>query len=311
MQVPQPFDLDLVVRSHGWYDLAPWSWDQERRILARPLVISRGRTLRVEAAERGGPGGGLALRVTAEGRVTAADAAEARAQLGAALALAEDLAPFWRRIRELEPERERLGLPDLRWAAARGAGRMLRSPTVFEDVVKMLCTTNCSWGLTRVAVRNLVERLGAPAPLGGRAFPGAEALAARPERFFRDAIRVGYRAPFLRAIAREVAAGRLDVEAWRDPAIPEEELQRRIRALPGFGPYATEGLLRLLGRHRHLSLDSWVRPALRARRGLKRVPSDRTIARWFAPYGEWAGMALWLEVTAAWHGPEPAWPRRA
>src|SRR5512144_2856986 len=103
MQVPEPFDLDLVVRSHGWYDLAPWSWDAGRRILARPLVISGGAVVRVEAAERGGPGGGLAVRVSAGGRVTAAMAGEARAQLGAALSLGEDLAPFWRRIEELEP----------------------------------------------------------------------------------------------------------------------------------------------------------------------------------------------------------------
>jgi len=311
MQVPEPFDLDLVVRSHGWYDLAPWSWDPERRILARPLVISDGRAIRIEAAERAGPGGGLAIRLAASGRVNAAMAAEARAQLRAALSLDEDLAPFWQRIVELEPERARLGLPDLRWAAARGAGRLLRSPTVFEDLVKMLCTTNCSWALTRAATRNLVERLGAPAPLGGRAFPAPAALAERPERFFRETIRIGYRAPYLRAIARQVALGRLDVEAWRDPALPEEELQRRIRALPGFGPYATEGLLRLLGRHRHLSLDSWVRPALRDLRSLRRVPSDRTIARWYAPYGPFAGLAMWLEVTAAWHHDPPAWPPAA
>jgi N-glycosylase/DNA lyase len=66
--------------------------------------------------------------------------------------------------------------------------------------------------------------------------------------------------------------------------------------------------LRLLSRHRHLSLDSWVRPRLQALRGLRRIPSDRTIARWYAPYGPWAGLALWLEATADWHGPRPAWP---
>jgi N-glycosylase/DNA lyase len=185
---------------------------------------------------------------------------------------------------------------------------MLRSPGVFEDVVKMLCTTNCSWGLTRTMVRNLVDRAGAEAPDGTRAFPTPEALAARPERFFRDVVRAGYRAPWLRRIAREVASGRLDVETWRDPSVPTEELLARIRALPGFGPYASEGLLRLLGRHGHLALDSWVRPKLRKLRGLRRPPSDRTIARWYAPYGAWAGLALWLEVTADWFGEVPSWP---
>lgn len=308
MRVPSPFDLERVVRSHGWYDLAPWKWDAERRVLARPLLLGDGEVVRAEVAERAEAGGGLALRVAAGGRLGARAAEEVRRQLRTALSLDEDLEPFWRRIGELMPERAARGLPDLGWAAARGAGRMLRSPTVFEDLVKMLCTTNCSWNLTRAMVGRLVERAGAPGPLGTRAFPTAEALAARPVRFFRETVRAGYRAPWIRQIARDVAAGRLDVESWRDGSLPEEELRERILALPGFGPYAAEGLLRLLGRHRHLSLDSWVRPKLRELRGLRRPPSDRTIAGWYAPFGEWAGLAMWLEVTSDWFGEAPTWP---
>src|SRR5213075_497888 len=55
--------------------------------------------------------------------------------------------------------------PALEWAIA-GAGRMLRSPTVFEDVVKTICTTNCSWSLTTKMVNALVTELGEPA-VGG------------------------------------------------------------------------------------------------------------------------------------------------
>ncbi|HEY6064545.1 MAG TPA: hypothetical protein VIY96_00220, partial [Thermoanaerobaculia bacterium] len=35
--------------------------------------------------------------------------------------------------------------PVLAGALARRCGRMLRAPTLFEDAVKMLFTTNCSW----------------------------------------------------------------------------------------------------------------------------------------------------------------------
>ena len=51
--------------------------------------------------------------------------------------------------------------PELEWVAA-GAGRMLRSPTVFEDLVKTICTTNCAWSGTVRMVSALVEHLGAP-----------------------------------------------------------------------------------------------------------------------------------------------------
>ena len=52
MQVPEPFDLDLVVRSHGWYDLPPWSWDPDRRVLARPLLLPGGEVVRAEVRLR-------------------------------------------------------------------------------------------------------------------------------------------------------------------------------------------------------------------------------------------------------------------
>jgi len=303
MRVPAPFDLDLVVRSHGWYDLPPWQWDRDRKVLARPLTLSTGRAVSVQVTTRGRDG--LAVRVSSQGRNSAAEAAEVRAQLRTCLALDEDLEPFRRRTEELAHRPEAGALKE---ALARGAGRLLRSPTVFEDAVKTLCTTNCSWALTRSMVGRLVEELGRPAPGGGRTFPSAADMAARPERFFRDRIRAGYRAPFLRDLARRAASGQPDLEEWRESSTPTPVLAERIRSLSGFGPYAAEHLLRLLGRHDFLALDSWSRKKLARIRGRKRQPSDRTLERWFAPWGEWAGLAMWLEVTADWHEDEPSWP---
>ena len=309
MRTPEPFDLVLTVESHGWHDLAPWRWDRERRVLGRPVRLANGRAVYVEVAQAPR---GLAFRAVAGGRLSAGEAREARQALATCLALDEDLAPFRARVEALEAIRASgrgKDLPDLRWALARGAGRLLRSPTVFEDAVKTLCTTNCTWAVTRGLVSRLCERLGEPAPLDSRTFPTAAAMATRDERFYRDEIRAGYRAPFLVALARGVAGGSVDLEALR-LAAPDQagDAAERIRALAGFGPYATEHLLRLLGRHGHLALDSWNRAKLARLRGKRRPPSDRTLRRWYARYGEWAGLAMWLEVTADWHGDAPTWP---
>lgn len=308
MRVPDPFDLDLTVRSHGWYDLAPWQYDAERRVLARPLRLSTGRVVRGEVAE--GPGG-LLVRVLATGRPGVAEAAEARAQLRECLALDDDLSGFREAARTAEARRAAgagRDLPDLRWALARGAGRLLRSPTVWEDAVKTLCTTNCSWALTRAMVARLCQEAGEAGPGGERAFPTPEALAARPERFFRETVRAGYRAPFLRGLARAVASGRLDLEGWRRSPLPGPALRQALLDLDGFGPYAAEHLARLLGRHDFLALDSWTRERLRTLRRMRRPPAGRTVRRWYAPYGPWAGLAMWLEVTADWFGDAPSWP---
>ena len=308
MRVPAPFDLDLTVRSHGWYDLAPWSYDEARRVLSRPLRLAGGRVVKVEVAE--GPGG-LLFRALAAGRPSAAEAEEARRQVRTCLALDDDLAPFHALAAGLEARRaggEAREVPDLRWALARGAGRLLRSPTVWEDAVKTLCTTNCSWSLTRLMVARLCETLGEPGPDGARAFPTAAAVAARPERFLRETVRAGYRAPFLRRLAKGVASGRLDLEGLRRADLPTPALLELLQGLDGFGPYASEHLARLLGRHDFLALDAWTRERLRTLRGMKRQPADRTARRWFAPYGRYAGLAMWLEVTADWFGETPAWP---
>ncbi len=310
MRTPEPFDLALTVESHGWYDLAPWRWDRERRVLGRPIRLANGRAVYAEVAQ--GPRG-LAFRAVAGGRLSSAEAREAREALATCLALDEDLAPFRARVEALEAIRASgrgKDLPDLSWALARGAGRLLRSPPVFEDAVKTLCTTNCTWAVTRGLVTRLCERLGEPAPLDSVTFPTAPAMASRDERFYREEIRAGYRAPFLVALARGVADGSVDLEILRRAGADRaEDTAARIRALAGFGPYATEHLLRLLGRHGHLALDSWNRSKLARLRGKRRPPSDRTLRRWYARYGEWAGLAMWLEVTADWHGgAEPTWP---
>src|SRR5437870_6801631 len=104
--------------------------------------------------------------------------------------------------------------PDFAWVAHEGAGRLLRSPTVFEDLVKMICTTNCSWALTKKMVSGLVNELGRESGDGRKSFPTAATMAEQRVKFFTDKVRAGYRAPYLKELAQRVASGALDVESW-------------------------------------------------------------------------------------------------
>src|SRR5438093_998748 len=123
------------------------------------------------------------------------------------------------------------------------------------------------------------------------------------ERFYKDVVRSGYRGPYFRAIATEVAEGRLDLEELLDPELPDHEVVERLLALPGVGPYATAQMLMLLGRYSRLILDSWSRPKYAKLRGRK--ASDKTIERRFRRYKRYAGLAFWLYVTRDWVA-EPA-----
>jgi N-glycosylase/DNA lyase len=187
--------------------------------------------------------------------------------------------------------------PELAWAAA-GAGRMMRSPTVFEDVVKTICTTNCAWSATVRMTTALVDHLGAPAPDGRRAFPSPAAMAEADEDFYRDVVRAGYRGGYLRSLAATVADGILDLELLNDPSLGDEEVAERLMALPGCGPYATAHMMMLLGRYSRLILDSWTRPTYARLNGRK--AADKTIERRFRRYRDYAGLAFWLYLTRDW-----------
>jgi len=190
---------------------------------------------------------------------------------------------------------------------------MLRSPTVFEDVVKTVCTTNCAWSATVRMVDALVIHLGDPA-LGGsgpltNAFPTPAAMAGASESFYRDVVRAGYRSAYLLGLSRSVAEGELDLEALATSTpstLPDAELEAALQALPGVGPYAAAHIMMTLGRHSRLILDSWTRPTYTRLVGRKRPVPDRLIERRFHPYGEYAGLAFWLYVTRDWVDDEPA-----
>ncbi len=190
--------------------------------------------------------------------------------------------------------------PTLAWAAA-GAGRMIRSPTVFEDVVKTICTTNCAWSATVRMVGAIVSTLGVPATgePQRRSFPTPAGMAQAGEGFYRDVARAGYRGAYLRSLAADVAEGRLDLEALGDPALPDAEVAERLLAIAGVGPYAMAHMMMLLGRYRRLILDSWTRPTYRRLSGRARI-TDKGIERAFRRYREFAGLAFWLTLTEGW-----------
>lgn len=198
--------------------------------------------------------------------------------------LDEDLTPFYVAIAEDS---------QLAWAA-RGAGRMMASPTVFEDVVKTICTTNCAWSGTVRMIRALVDHL------GGGAFPSARDMAAAPESLYRDVARAGYRGAYLQQLARDVVRGATDLEGLRPSlGLSDEEVEARLLALPGVGPYACAHIMMLLGRYRRIIFDSWTRPKYLQVSGRKRA-ADATIERAFRRYGAFAGLAFWLTITRDW-----------
>jgi 3-methyladenine DNA glycosylase/8-oxoguanine DNA glycosylase len=286
----EPVDLKRTLASHGVADLLPNRLDEQAWTLETTLALDgRARTVRVLD---GRPG---------RARVEVLDGRGGKRLLGIVrhmLRLDEDLSRFYALIAQDA---------ELAWVT-QGAGRMLRSPTVFEDVVKTVCTTNCAWSGTVRMVTALVEQLGIEGR-HGRTFPSPEAMAEAPAEFYTDVARAGYRGPYLLAIARGVADGTLDLEELDGRSdLPDDEVAERLLALPGVGPYAAAHVMMLLGRYGRLILDSWTRPTY-ARLARRKTVKDTTIERRFRRYKDFAGLAFWLYLTRDWVPEETVTPR--
>ena len=239
-----------TIMSHGVADLPPNRIDEEARTLETTVALPRGRPQTVIIRE--GRGGQASLSGPA-GKPSAAVLDAVRH----ILRIDEDLSEFYALA---------AADPDLAWVTA-GAGRLLRSQTVYEDVVKTICTTNTAWGGT-------VRMVNA---------------------------RTGYRGPYLRSLAESVAGGEIDLEelASADPDdLPDDEVAARLLALPGVGPYAAAHIMMLIGRYSRLVLDSWTRPKYASLNGRK--AKDTAIERRFRRYGRYSGLAFWLFLTRDW-----------
>jgi 3-methyladenine DNA glycosylase/8-oxoguanine DNA glycosylase len=286
----EPVDLWRTLVSHGVAALPPSELDEEARVLTVtvPLPGAKPRTVRICEGRTG------KARIDVLGPTPGARTGNALRQVVMRmLNLDEDLAPLYA-VAAADDE--------LSWIVG-GAGRMFRSPTVFEDVVKTICTTNTTWSATERMVGALVAELGEESAGGfGRAFPTAAAMASAPAAFYRDVVRAGYRGAYLSTLAGAVAGGALDLEELRASGpddLSDQEVEARLLALPGVGPYAAAHMMMLLGRHSRLILDSWTRPKY-ARLNGGRKAADRQIERRFKRYGPYAGLAFWLYLTRDW-----------
>ena len=286
LETHEQFNFKTAVYSHGWSELLPFQIDDVNWRLS--YVFTARKPISAVISETNG---NIEIDVAADD-LDQRTKEKIQRDTRHILRLDEDLNEFYR----LTKKEKRLA-----WIAKLSAGRLLRSPAVFEDLVKTLCTTNCSWGLTKNMTRNLVEKLGAESVDGSRAFPTAEAMAEMPEDFYRSEIRAGYRSPYFVELAEKVASGKLDPETWLHSDLPTKELKKEMKSVKGVGDYAAENLLKLVGRYDGLALDSWLRAQFYKKHFSGQVCNDREIELFYEKFGSWRGLAIWCDMTEKWH----------
>jgi 3-methyladenine DNA glycosylase/8-oxoguanine DNA glycosylase len=285
-----PFHFDASAYSHGWVVLAPTSWDAERRAVGRVERLDSGRVVALEIT--GGVDEAAPLihvDATHDALLSAAEGDEIRRKVAHMFRLDEDFTEFYALC----------AARGERWASADvGLGRLLRSPTLFEDVIKTIATTNTQWGGTKRMIAALVGALGEPLPgdLARRAFPTPEAVAAAPPETFTAVARFGYRGPYVQELARRVVSGELDLEGLLHSDLATADLKRQLLGIKGVGPYAAATLLMLIGRYDEIGYDTVFRDFVSARYFAGERPPPKEMLAVYDDWGQWRYLAYWLDL---------------
>lgn len=296
LEVRPPFSLKATVLSHGWHECSPMSWSQGGRCFQ---VIERHRqhALRVSVIEAARQRRKVTLQVTIDGEtVDDAIVARVRESLRLILGLDHDLRDFYALCRDH---------PTLHVLPRIGAGRGLRSETMSENIIKVLCFANVTWAQA-VKMINRLGQLGPCVPhfRNLSAWPTPREILRAGERYLKGVCRVGYRTESILTFCRDVCDGRIDPEGLTELAcrddVESDEILTQLRAIHGIGPTGAHYLLSFLGRHDRLSIDSSTVAHVAHVHTKGRRPTVKQIEKIYARYGVWKNNVWWFEHWLTW-----------
>jgi 3-methyladenine DNA glycosylase/8-oxoguanine DNA glycosylase len=284
-----PFNFLSVVNSHGWRQLAPFSYDESANVLGYVMRLSNSHVLDLKFRDAGD---GVTIETE---KLDARERKEVKEKVAWMFGLDMDFARFYAVSR---------GEPKLARLKKLALGRVLRSPTLFEDVIKTILTTNTLWTATKNMTRKLVDEFGEPLAQSGavgedeapinKAFPTPETITASSPEFLKERIRVGYRAPAIHQLAVRVASGAFDLEALKTSDLPTLELRKELLKINGVGPYAAANLLLIMGRTDFIPIDSWALKLVSHEWYGAKPVTPKDVEKHFEKWGEWKGLAFWF-----------------
>ena len=273
LATPADFSFIECVNAHGWKSLLPFFWDADTCVLSR-------------VEDFGADGVALMHVMMNDGMVlietdAAVNESDLTCRVQRMLQLDVSVADFHRYC---EKTARLEHIPTLK------QGRLLRSPSLFEDVVKVIATTNTTWAQTKLMVSRIVFSFGLQLPSDPlrRSFPTPQRIADVSVDEFAEKARMGYRNSSVHRIASAIANGELDLESWIDEGISSADLCKRLLSLPGIGPYAASCLMIYMGRYDRVNVDSWARTLVGKEFGRK--VTDKEVHQFFESHGEWKAL---------------------
>lgn len=299
IETPSDYVLSRDACSYGYFLLEPNHWDPSTRTFSTSVDLGDIATT-IHVTQTGRRGTPLSLRIDAA--LSAAQKRTLRAALTRMLRLDEP-AEVIRAFHTVDPRFKKAG-----------RGRLMRSASFFEDVIKTVTSCNVTWPSTVNMNAKLCRTLGPETPSGRHAFPTARTMARARPATLRARCSVGYRDARIVELAKMFAKGEVDIAWFESPETPTQEKYDVLLEWPGIGPYAAANILQLLGCYERLPLDTESVRHGRDVLGFKGTGEQimKRVHRHFEPFGEHRFRSYWFEVWMHYElrkGPAHTWDR--
>jgi len=283
--------LPSTLRSHGWVNLLPNIPDEKVESFSRVDRLSSGKVVYIHAASLGSKMPKIIVTVKHEDALSQIERNEIIKRVRYMLRLDENLQGFYDLCKKKGSKWKNF---------TEGRGYLLRSPEVFEDLVKVICTTNIQWGGTKRMVKELVGSFGFPFP-GDPAllsFPAPESISSVSLEEFKDRVRLGYRAGYIYELSARITSGDLNLNDLTHTSTPTAEVKKRLIEIKGVGNYAAASMLMLLGRYDQIPVDTVFRSFMKEKYFKDKQFSEEEGLNLYEEWGRWKYLAYWNEMLA-------------
>ncbi|KAF8090861.1 hypothetical protein N665_0463s0020 [Sinapis alba] len=308
------FDMEKAVCNHGFFMMAPNVWNPKSKSLTRPLTLSNSSSVSVTISHPRTLSF-LVIQVHGINNVSRVDEELILQQVGRMLRISA------------EDERDVTDFQQLHEDAKKnGFGRIFRSPSLFEDMVKSILLCNTTWERTlgmasslcilqsKLADGTVTSKKRKRVVIKARKetkesckkeeeargnFPSAKEIASLDKELINKHCKLGYRANWIVKLAKLVESGKLDLEEMERRDMKAEQVSEKLKKLTGFGAFVTATVLMCIGYYHLVPSDTETLRLFREAHGNEECSKEmlETAAQSFYDrFSPFQSLAYWFDL---------------
>lgn len=286
INLPKKFNFYHAVTDYGWYQLKPFEWNEEKQILSTVLNLNK-KIIRIHIAQFDKKS--LQIEIEKVTKFSHTELAELNKIINRIFRLDEDFEEFFLFAKNhLE----------FNFITQQGRSRLIRSATLFEDIVKTILTTNTTWRQTKNMSESLCKLCGSKYSKDNYTFPTPLQIKNSKIEDLKNIARLGYRAEYIHNLASMIVDLKINLEDIESKIVDTKERYKFLRAIKGVGDYSANNILMLLGDYSNLAFDSEMRSHVTKKYFQGKIVSEKEIKNFYEKFGKFKYLFYWFDMTS-------------